>query len=158
MRSSSYGCNNSGASRLAEPDNEYPDDRRRHGPGRVLIALYGTFAVAATARAAYQLSTRFSEAPVAYLLSAFAGLLYVLATVALVRVGRTWWTVAVGAVSVELLGVLVVGVLSILDGDAFPDETVWSEFGRGYGYVPLVLPVLGLFWLRTNRPVGRAGS
>lgn len=118
----------------------------------MLIAVYGTFALAATARAAYQVSTRFSEAPVAYLLSGFAGLVYVLATVALVRVGRTWWRVAVAAVSVELIGVLVVGALSLLDRAAFPDETVWSVFGRGYGFVPLVLPVLGLLWLHRTRP------
>ncbi len=118
----------------------------------MLIAVYGTFALAATARAAYQLSTAFSEAPVAYLLSAFAGLVYVLATVALVRVGRTWWRVAVAAVSVELVGVLVVGTLSLLDRATFPDETVWSVYGRGYGFIPLVLPVLGLLWLRNTRP------
>jgi len=29
---------------------------------------------------------------------------------------------------------------------------VWSGFGQGYGYVPLVLPFLGLLWLwRTGR-------
>lgn len=128
------------------------DDARRRGPGRVLIAIYATFALAATARAAYQLSTRFSEAPVAYLLSAFAGLVYVLATMALVRVGRVWWRIAVTAVSVELVGVLVVGTLSILDRAAFPDETVWSVFGRGYGFIPLILPILGLLWLRKTRP------
>ncbi|MDQ3505316.1 MAG: hypothetical protein M3446_06395 [Actinomycetota bacterium] len=131
---------------------EVPADARRRGPGRVLIAVYATFALAATARAAYQISTRFAEAPVAYLLSGFAGVVYVLATVALVRIGRAWWTVAVAAVSVELLGVLVVGTLSILDRGAFPDETVWSVFGRGYGFIPLILPVLGLLWLRRNRP------
>jgi len=137
---------------LADPDQARADEARRRGPGRVLIAVYGTFALAATARASYQLSTRFSEAPVAYLLSAFAGVLYVLATVALVRVGRTWWQVAVAAVSVELLGVLVVGTLSILDRAAFPDETVWSVFGRGYGFIPLILPILGLLWLHRTRP------
>ncbi len=117
-----------------------------------MIAVYATFALAATARAAYQISTRFAEAPVAYLLSGFAGVVYVLATVALVRIGRAWWMVAVAAVSVELLGVLVVGTLSILDRGAFPDETVWSVFGRGYGFIPLILPVLGLLWLRRTRP------
>jgi len=130
-----------------------PDDARRRGPGRVLIAVYATFALAATARAAYQISTRFSDAPVAYLLSGLAGLIYVLATVALVRVGRTWWLVAVAAVSIELLGVLVVGTLSLLDRASFPDETVWSVYGRGYGFIPLVLPVLGLLWLGKTRPV-----
>lgn len=131
---------------------EHSLDARRRGPGRVLIAVYGTFALAATARAVYQLSTKFSEAPVAYLLSAFSGVVYVLATVALVRVGRGWWKVAVTAVSIELVGVLAVGTLSLLDAEAFPDETVWSLFGRGYGYIPLVLPILGLYWLRTTRP------
>lgn len=139
---------------MPEPDPapSSRDDARRRGPGRVLIAIYATFALAATARAAYQLSTKFSEAPVAYLLSAFSGVVYVLATVALVRIGRSWWKVAVAAVSVELVGVLVVGVLSVLDRQAFPDETVWSGFGRGYVFIPLVLPILGLWWLRTTRP------
>ena len=45
-------------------------------PARVLVALYGVFALAAGARAAVQLSTRFDEAPVAYLLSAFAAVVY----------------------------------------------------------------------------------
>ncbi|MEJ7772542.1 MAG: hypothetical protein WKF51_11625 [Geodermatophilaceae bacterium] len=54
--------------------------------------------------------------------------------------------------SVELIGVLVVGTLSILDSAAFPDETVWSQFGRGYGFIPLILPILGLLWLRKTRP------
>ena len=44
--------------------------------------------------------------------------------------------------------VLVVGTASYLVPDAFPDQTVWSHFGQGYGYVPLVLPVLGLLWFR----------
>lgn len=118
----------------------------------MLIAVYGTFALAATARAAYQISAQFSEARVAYLLSGFAAVVYVLATVALIRPGWTWWRIAVGAVSVELVGVLVVGALSVFDRAAFPDETVWSVFGRGYGFVPLVLPVLGLLWLHKTRP------
>ncbi|MGY1700890.1 hypothetical protein [Geodermatophilus sp. SYSU D00766] len=115
------------------------------GPGRVLVAVYAVFALAAGARATVQLATRFDEAPVAYLLSAFAAAVYVVATVALARGGRR---VALAAISVELAGVLVVGALSLLDRAAFPDETVWSAFGRGYGFVPLVLPVLGLLWLR----------
>ena len=118
------------------------------GLGRVLVALYATLALAATARAAVQLSTRFDEAPLAYLLSAFAAVVYVVATVALARGGRTGRRTATVALSVELAGVLIVGALSLADQAAFPDETVWSAFGRGYGFLPLVLPVLGLFWLR----------
>jgi cytochrome bd-type quinol oxidase subunit 2 len=118
------------------------------GPGRVLVAVYAVFALAAGARAAVQLATRFSEAPLAYLLSALAAAVYVVATVALARGGRR---VALAAISVELVGVLVVGTLSLADPAAFPDETVWSAYGRGYGFVPLVLPVLGLLWLRRSR-------
>jgi hypothetical protein len=118
------------------------------GAGRVLVAVYATFALAASARAAVQLSTKFAEAPVAYLLSAFAATVYIVATVGLVRGGRGGRRMALVAISVELVGVLVVGTLSLTDRAAFPDETVWSGYGQGYGYIPLVLPVLGLLLLR----------
>ena len=95
-----------------------------------------------------QLATRFHEAPVAYLLSAFAAAVYIVATVGLVRGGRGGRRLALVAISVELVGVLVVGTLSLVDPAAFPDETVWSAYGRGYYFVPLVLPVLGLLLLR----------
>ncbi|TYP81320.1 hypothetical protein [Blastococcus xanthinilyticus] len=117
------------------------------GPARVLVLVYGIFALAAGSRATVQLATRFAEAPVAYLLSAFAALVYVVATVGLARGARGRRT-ALAAIGVELAGVLVVGTLSLADPAAFPDETVWSGYGRGYGYVPLVLPVLGLLLLR----------
>ena len=117
------------------------------GPGRLLVAVYGVFAVAATSRAGLQLATVFSEAPLAYLLSAFAALVYLVATVALARSARR---TAVLACAVELVGVLVVGTASLLLPDAFPDQTVWSSYGLGYGLVPLVLPVLGLLRLRAT--------
>lgn len=122
------------------------------GPGRLLVAVYAVFAVAATSRAAVQLLTRYDEAPVPYLLSAFAAGVYVVATVALSRTGRRWWRIALVACSIELAGVLTVGTWSVLDPDAFPDDTVWSRYGSGYLFVPLVLPVLGLLWLRRTRP------
>jgi hypothetical protein len=122
------------------------------GPGRVLLSVYGLFAVAATSRAGVQLATKFHEAPVAYLLSAAAAVIYLIATVALARSTPTSRRVALVACSVELGGVLVVGTLSLLDPDLFPDETVWSGYGSGYGFVPLVLPVLGLLWLRRTKP------
>ncbi len=83
----------------------------------------------------------------AYLLSAFAACVYVVATVALARSSARSRQVAWGAVLVELVGVLTVGTLSVADVAAFPDETVWSGYGQGYGYVPLVLPLLGISWL-----------
>ena len=120
------------------------------GAGRLLVAVYGVLALAASARGLYQVGTKLHEAPVAYLLSLVAGLVYVVATYALARDLRP---LAWCAVVFEMVGVLVVGTLSTVDVGDFPDETVWSRFGAGYGYVPLVLPFVGLWWLRrTGRP------
>ncbi|MQA62425.1 MAG: hypothetical protein GEU86_13225 [Actinophytocola sp.] len=124
----------------------------RSGPGRVLIAVYAIFAVGATSRSAVQIGTRFDEAPLPYLLSAFAAMVYVLATVCLARGSRASRRIAVASCVVELLGVLIIGTVSVVLPEAFPDATVWSSFGRGYLYIPLVLPVLGLWWLRATRP------
>jgi hypothetical protein len=126
-----------------------PDGRAtRSGPGRVLVAVYAIFALSATARAAVQIAAKFSQAPLAYLLSALAGVVYIVATVALARGvrGLAW-----AAVGFELVGVLTVGTLTLAVASDFPDDTVWSVYGRGYGFVPLVLPVVGLWWLRHTR-------
>lgn len=114
------------------------------GPGRLLVAVYGILALAATARGVYQVATKLDEAPVAYLLSVASGVVYAVATVALATDRRRLAWITVG---IETVGVLVVGTLSLVDVGEFPDETVWSGFGQGYGYVPLVLPFLGLWWL-----------
>ncbi len=127
--------------------------RTRSGPGRLLIAVYAVFALAATARSAVQIATRFDQAPLAYLLSAFAAVVYVVATACLARGNRTSRRVATVSIVVELVGVLAIGTLSLVDTQAFPDATVWSGYGRGYGFVPLVLPVLGLWWLRRTGQV-----
>jgi len=129
------------------------------GFGRVLVFVYGVFALSASARAGVQIGTKFHDAPLAYSLSALAALVYIVATVALARSSATSRRIAVAAVAFELVGVLAVGTASLLDPSAFPDATVWSEFGQGYGFVPLVLPFAGLFWLwRTSRrhPVAEA--
>ncbi|MFG1706056.1 hypothetical protein ACFLIM_22955 [Nonomuraea sp. M3C6] len=118
------------------------------GPGRALIAVYGLFSLAAGARAGVQIATKFGEAPLAYSLSAFAALVYILLTVALFRGARRLALVALG---VELAGVLVIGTASLVDAAAFPDETVWSAYGKGYLFIPLVLPIVGFYWLLRRR-------
>lgn len=118
----------------------------------MLIAVYLLFAIAATSRAGYQLITKFSDAPLAYLLSAVAAVIYIVATVGLARADRIGRRVAIACCLIELVGVLTVGAVSLLVPEAFPDDTVWSGFGEGYGYVPLVLPVIGLLWLRRSHP------
>lgn len=126
--------------------------RTASGPGRVLVAVYAIFALAATSRAGVQIGTKFHEAPLAYLLSAFAAAVYIVATVALARRGDGWWRVALVACSIELLGVLTIGTLSLVDAAAFRHPTVWSVYGEGYLFIPLVLPVIGLYWLRKSAP------
>lgn len=133
----------------------------RQGPGRLLVAVYGVFALSATARSGVQIATELEVAPLAYTLSAVAALVYVVATVALARGGTVSRRVAAAAIAVELAGVLVVGTLTLVDADLFADQTVWSGYGAGYGYVPLVLPVLGLAWLwrtRTDRVATGEGT
>ncbi len=131
-------------------------DRRNRGPGRLLVAVYAVFALAATSRAGVQLAQRLDEAPLAYLLSALAGVVYCVATLALARRGATWRRIALGTCLFELTGVLAVGTLSLVDDAAFPNATVWSGYGQGYGYVPLVLPMIGLYWLHRTRPTAAA--
>jgi uncharacterized membrane protein len=133
-----------------EPRAPQPDSTRT-GPGRLLVAVYALFALSASARAGVQIATKFGHAPVAYLLSAFAGLVYILATVTLADGGPAARRIAVVSCSVELAGVLAVGTWSLADPATFPDATVWSGYGSGYGFVPLVLPVFGLLWLRRTR-------
>jgi uncharacterized membrane protein len=123
----------------------------RHGPGRILIAVYGVFALAATARAGVQIATKFSDAPIAYVLSAVAAIIYCAATFALAKATNVSRKIATTAIAIELLGVLTIGAFSYAVPDDFPDATVWSHFGQGYGFVPVVLPVLGLLWLRRTR-------
>ena len=140
----------------ASPPARHAPAATATGPGRVLVAVYGVLAIAATARGAFQVATKLSEAPLAYLLSLFAGLVYIVATLAL---ARGWRTVAWVAVGIEMVGVLTVGTLSVTQIGDFPDATVWSGYGAGYGYVPLVLPFLGLWWLwHTGRAARATGS
>jgi hypothetical protein len=121
------------------------------GLGRALVAVYGVFALAATARSLVQLATKAGEAPLAYVLSAVAALVYVAATLGLAEVGPAPRRLAWAAVGFELVGVLTVGTLTVLDPELFPDATVWSDYGAGYGWLPLVLPFVGIAWLWHTR-------
>lgn len=123
---------------------------RRSTGRQVLVAVYAVFAVAAGARSAVQLSTRFDEAPLAYSLSAVAAVVYLVATLALRRTTPTARRVAWAALAFEAVGVVVVGTLSLVEPQWFPDQTVWSDYGVGYAFVPLVLPFVGLWWLRRH--------
>jgi hypothetical protein len=117
---------------------------------RVLIAAYTVLAVAAGARAGVQLATRAGEAPVPYALSAVAAFVYLVLAVSLRGRGR-WLTVATVAATAELAGLLWVGTAERLGAVAWPDQTVWSGYGAGYGFAPVVLPLAALVILARRR-------
>jgi hypothetical protein len=131
-----------------------PPARRMTGIGRVLVIVYAVLALAATGRSFVQIAEKFDQAPVAYTLSALSAVVYIVATLALIfSRSRTWYLVAWVAIVFELAGVLVIGALSLLLPDLFAHPTVWSWFGMGYLFIPLVLPFFGLWWLIRHRPV-----
>jgi len=129
---------------------------RRSGFGRVLIAVYAVLALAATGRSAYQILSEFDEAPLAYSLSAVAAVVYVVATIALAMRGAAWTRVAIATIGFELLGVLVVGTLSITHPELFGHASVWSWYGMGYLFIPAVLPIVGLWWIRRTARAERS--
>lgn len=150
----------------AQSSDPRPAPARRvgSGVGRVLVAVYAILAIAATGRSVFQIIDRFSEAPVAFTLSAFSGVVYLVATIAL---GARLRRLAFVTISIELAGVLIVGALSVFAPavlglhsiDPFGrDSTVWSAFGAGYLLIPLVLPVLGLLYLRRSTAVSATSS
>ena len=58
--------------RRTRPAPRSPYSAMHSGPGRALTAVYGIFALSATARAGYQVIREFDVAPVAYTLSVIA--------------------------------------------------------------------------------------
>ena len=104
----------------------------------MLVAVYGVLAIAALGRSVFQIIDRFDEAPIAFSLSAVAAVVYVVATLAL---AFGWDRVAWVTITFELVGVLVIGTLSLVapavlgldEVNPFGREaTVWSVFGAGY--------------------------
>jgi len=110
-----------------------------------LLTAYAVLGIAATGRSTIQLATKAAEAPVAYTLSAVAAILYIVIALAL---WRGWERVAFVFAAVELAGVVTVSVYEFVASNPWPDATVWTSFGIGYGFTPLILPLLALWLLR----------
>jgi len=132
----------------------------------VLVAVYAILAIAATGRSISQAADRWAEAPVTISLSILAGVVYLVAGLAL---ALAWRRIAWVTIGFEMAGVLIVGTLSVLapawlgihdpaDIDPFHGRlgTVWSWWGMGYLGIPLVLPVLGLVYLARSRRAAAA--
>lgn len=113
-----------------------------------LILSYSVLALAALGRSSYQISTKFSEAPLAYSISAISAVIYLVIAIAL---WRGMHRVALVGSGIELVGVLTVGTLGYIESSWWPDETVWTGYGSAYGWVPLLLPMLALWALLVDR-------
>jgi len=114
---------------------------QNRGVGTLVIAIYGVFALSASVRAVYQLLRKYEEAPLAYWLSLLAAIVYIVATFGLANKTLIF----------ELAGVLVIGTLSLTVPSLFDHPSVWSYYGAGYGFIPLLLPIFGLWWVRRVR-------
>ena len=124
----------------------------RQGPALALASIYALFALAAGARSLVQLATHAGDAPIPYALSAAAAAVYLAGAIVLHRQGKHATRTLRAICTIELAGVLIVGTASLARPSAFPDATVWSQYGAGYGCIPLVLPLLGL---ALTTPIGR---
>ena len=118
---------------------------KSRGVGTVVIAIYGVFALSASVRASYQLLRKYEEAPLAYWLSLLAAVVYIVATFAL---AKRKYDLANKTLMFELAGVLIIGTLSLTVPSLFDHPSVWSFYGMGYGFIPLLLPIFGLWWVR----------
>lgn len=144
---------------VAERDGteKAPRTRLTSGPGTLLVWFYGVMVVGAVSRSVVQIAQDFGKAPLAYSLSAVAGLVYGFITYSLVRGGERARRAALVCCGAELVGVLTVGTWTLVEPSAFPDSTVWSDYGMGYLFIPVLLPVTAVFWLRRGARAGAAG-
>ena len=125
---------------------------RRPGPGRALAATYTLFALAAGSRAAVELIVQPGRAPVAYGLSVLSAACYLIGALAFRQQTTLARRIALVACAFELLAVLIIGSLTLQHPARWGDETVWSAYGYGYGFIPVLLPVMGLIYLRRVAP------
>ncbi|MFD8640597.1 hypothetical protein ACFV14_09815 [Streptomyces zaomyceticus] len=139
-----------------EPAGAGTRTRLVSGPGILLVWLYGVMSVGAVSRSIYQIATEFDRAPLAYALSAVAAVVYAFITYTLVRGGETARRAALVCCAAELAGVLIVGTWTLVEPSAFPDATVWSDYGYGYLFIPVLLPLTGIWWLRRSRTAAAA--
>jgi hypothetical protein len=116
------------------------------GTSDTLAFFYGLWAFSALGRAVYQYIWKH---PVNFMpthISTFVGVLYIAIIIGLRRRSpRAWWT-TLALLCVELSGVLLVGTIDVV-WHPFAYASVWSGYGIGYFFMPLVLPFVGLTWL-----------
>ena len=84
------------------------------GPGRILVAVYGVLALAATGRSILQVTEYFWRAPLAYALSALAGAATVFVILVVGLLGITAVVLGPAATSMAGAGVVYLGQLILI--------------------------------------------
>jgi len=120
---------------------------RALGSGRLLIAVYGVFALAASGRAVFELFTKFGQAPVSYALSALSAVIYIVIAITLADPRPAARRIAFVALWFELVGVLSVGTTGFFVSQLVNFHTFWWMYGAAYGCFPVALPLFGLYYL-----------
>lgn len=123
-------------------------EKRPRSAADALAFFYGLWSFSALGRSTYEYffkNPRPANLVPAHL-STFVGVLYIFIIVGLrQRSPRAWW-ITLALLAIELAGVLIVGTIDVV-WHPFPYATVWSNYGIGYFFMPLVLPFLGLTWI-----------
>ena len=145
-----------GTPRVAAAEPATDTRRPAYGLGRLVILGYAIVAGLIFYREVARLAELGGQAPLSAVLSVVATLLYVVTAVAVAHNGRRMRRVAWVCTVAGLIGVLGAGLVGLADPDLVVARTVWSEFGAGYAFAPLVLPLVAAFWLWWSRP-GRTG-
>jgi hypothetical protein len=136
---------NSHIKQPTQPKN--PEIRKAsRGASDVLGFFYGLWSFSALGRSSYKYLFKHPATFVPAHLSTFVGVLYIFIIVGLRKRTPRWWWITLGLLVVELAGVLVVGKIDVI-WRPFPYATVWSNYGIGYFFMPLVLPFVGLWWM-----------
>ncbi|MCA9961538.1 MAG: hypothetical protein R3E31_22305 [Chloroflexota bacterium] len=138
--------------------------------GSILAISYPVLALSTGVRAIYQIvEGETSNSP---WLTLLASLFYTIATVGFLKqprpapkkskpkapsqffLARWWralqpaqaWKISLGVLALETVLTLLVGTLSYASPGLL-GRNVWQYFGKDYGYLPLIQPLLGLAWL-----------
>lgn len=122
------------------------------GLGRLVMAAFWLFGAWVTINAVVDV-LHWNSGPIGPVLVALvAGLVYLLAALALTHNGRRMRMIGWASVSVEAIGPVLVGVLGVGVPQLSDPRSPWGAFGADYWYIPLVLPVVGLVWLWWSNP------
>lgn len=122
------------------------------GLGRLVMAAFWLFGAWVTTNAVID-ALHWDSGPIGPVVVALvAGIVYLVAALALTHNGRRMRRLGWAAVAVEALGPVLVGLLGMGVPALSDPRSPWGAFGADYWYIPLVLPVIGLVWLWWSNP------